>query len=325
MTRTVRRTTTGLLGLAICATAAVAFVGAPSQAASSKALNGTFRLAPGKYSGGKASGTWFRMITSRSGAKTQYLANPDSSAKDKTYTLGKPGRDGGLATGRFQPHPDPAFDGKGNALANKIVLPQPYTAIRFSVATLKRDPQSKKTVTPPSASVSGRRLTVRLPGFTAEWNKQYFNQGSPKPDGSTPGLTTPAKGTYNASTGAFVLEWSSTILGGPFNEFTGYWHLEVTFKTAGSPGGSPTKATTVAGGGKAATTTTVASQVAGEDASNTTTTLAESTGHAKVVGAVKQKGWKPPAWLIVVTALVGVLAALVLLVPTAARKEGATE
>jgi hypothetical protein len=226
MTRTFRRTTTGLLGLAIAATAGVAIVGAPSQAASSHRLNGTFSLKAGSYSHGKAHGTWFRMITSRSGSKTQFLANPDSTAKDKTYTLGKPGRDGGLATGRFQPHPDPAFDGKGNALANKIILPSPYTAIRFSVATLNKDPQSKKSTAAPSASVSGRHLTIRLPGYTAEWNKQYFNQGAPKPDGSGAAAT----GTYNAKTKHFVVTWKSKISGGPFNGFTGFWHLEGTFK-----------------------------------------------------------------------------------------------
>jgi hypothetical protein len=226
MTRTVRRTTTGLLGLAVTATAAVALLGASSQAASSKQLNGTFRLTAGSYSKGKAHGTWFRMITSRAGSKTQYLANPDSTAKDKTYTLGRPGRDGGLATGRFQPHPSPAFDGQGNALANKIIKPSAYTAIRFSVATLSKDPQSKKSVAAPTASVSGRRLTVRLPGYTAEWNKQYFNQGAPKPDGSGGAAT----GTYNAKTKHFVLTWKSKISGGPFNGFTGFWHLEGTFK-----------------------------------------------------------------------------------------------
>jgi hypothetical protein len=225
MNRTVRRTTTGLIGVAISAAAAAALVGAPSQAAGSKALNGTFRLAPGKYSGGKASGTYFRMITGKSGGKTQYLANPDSKASNKSYTLGRAGKDGGLATGRFQPHPDPAFDGSGNALANKIILPQPYTAIRFSVATLKKDPQSKKTVAVPSATVSGRRLTVRIPGYTAEWNKQYFNQGAPKPDGSGAAAT----GIYNAKTKHFVLTWTSKISGGPFNGFSGFWHLEGTF------------------------------------------------------------------------------------------------
>jgi len=225
MTHTIRRTTTGLLGLTTAAVAAVALAGAPSQAASSRPLDGTFRLAAGKFSGAKASGTYFRMITGKSGGKTQYLANPDSRASDKTYTLGRPGTDGGLATGRFQPHPSPVFDAKGNARATKIIKPEPYTAIRFGVATLKQDPQSKKTSAVTSATVDGRRLTVRLPGFTAEWNGEYFNQGAPKPDGSGAAAT----GAYNAKTKHFVLSWTSKIRGGPFNGFSGFWHLEGTF------------------------------------------------------------------------------------------------
>jgi hypothetical protein len=225
MTRPVRRTTTGLLGIAAAGIAAAALVGAPSQAASSKTLNGTFRLAPGKFSDGKASGTYFRMITGKSGGRAQYLANPDSRSRDKTFTLGRPGRDGGLATGRFQEDPDPAFDGKGNARANKIIKPEAYTAIRFSVATLKKDPQSKKTSAVTSASVNGRKLTIRVPGYTAEWNKQYFNQGAPKPDGTGAAAT----GTYNAKSKRFVVTWTSKISGGPFNGFSGFWHLEGTF------------------------------------------------------------------------------------------------
>jgi hypothetical protein len=225
MTRPVRRTTTGLLGVALAATAAVALAGGPSQAASSSTLDGTFKLTPGSYSGGKAHGTWFRMLISGNRPRKQYLPNPDSRSRDKTFTLGSPGRDGGLATGRFQPHPEPAFDGKGNARANRIIKPQPFTAINFSVATLQQDPQSKKTVAVTSAGVSGRRLTVRIPGFTAEWNKQYFNQGAPKPDGSGAA----ARGTYNPRTRHFVLTWTSKISGGPFNGYSGLWHLEGTF------------------------------------------------------------------------------------------------
>jgi hypothetical protein len=225
MTRPFRRTAVGLLGLSISAVAAVALIGAPSQAASSRALNGTFKLAPGKFSGGKASGTYFRMITGRSGGKTQYLDNPDSRSRDKSYTLGRPGKDGGLATGRFQEDPDPAFDGTGNAKANKIIKPESYTAIRFSVATLQKDPQTKKTSAVTSATVNGRKLTVRLPGYTAEWNKQFFNQGAPKPDGTGAAAT----GAYNARTKRFVLTWTSRISGGPFNGFSGFWHLEGTF------------------------------------------------------------------------------------------------
>jgi len=223
MTRPFRRTATGLLGLCIATVATVALVGAPSQAASSRSLDGTFKLAPGKFSGGKAGGTYFRMIYP--GGK-KYFPNPDSAASDKTYILGTPGKDGGLATGRFQPHPDPAFDAKGNARANKIIKPGSFTGIRFSVATLKTDPQTKKTVAVTSATVNGRRITLRVPGFTAEWNKQFFNQGAPKADGSG----SVATGAYNAKTKHFVVTWTAKVTGGAFDNFSGFWHLEGTFK-----------------------------------------------------------------------------------------------
>jgi hypothetical protein len=43
---------------------------------------------------------------------------------------------------------------------------------------------------------------------------------------SPPSLTSPVTATYDAETGAFVLEWSRQIVGGPFNDFTGVWHME---------------------------------------------------------------------------------------------------
>jgi hypothetical protein len=216
-----RRTTAGLLGLSLLAGAvAVAPIGA-TNAASSKTLNGTFKLTKGTYSNGKAHGTYFRM--SNSGG---LFRNPDSSASNKTYTLGTPGKDGGLATGRFQSHPDPPFDSKGNARANRILRPQSFTSIRFSVATIKKQKGSSDTASVTTARVNGRKLTVSLPGFTAEWNKQYFNQGAPKPNGSGSAAT----GTYNSKTKRFVLEWRSKVVGGPFNGFTGFWHFEGRFK-----------------------------------------------------------------------------------------------
>jgi hypothetical protein len=39
-------------------------------------------------------------------------------------------------------------------------------------------------------------------------------------------------GTYDAATGHFVLQWKSLIVGGPFDRFTGSWHLEGTFVPA---------------------------------------------------------------------------------------------
>jgi hypothetical protein len=37
-------------------------------------------------------------------------------------------------------------------------------------------------------------------------------------------------GTYDRSIHAYSLEWTSHIDGGPFNGFTGMWHLEGTFE-----------------------------------------------------------------------------------------------
>lgn len=66
----------------------------------------------------------------------------------------------------------------------------------------------------------------------AFYGGELFNQGSPKPDGSMPGLTAGPAGIIDPDTGAFVVEWTSPIFGGPFKEFTGVWPLEGTFAPA---------------------------------------------------------------------------------------------
>jgi hypothetical protein len=70
--------------------------------------------------------------------------------------------------------------------------------------------------------LSGKRLSGRFAALTTEWNKQYFNQGAPKPGAKAPLAT----GTYNARTKRFSLTWRSKVSGGPFNGFTGVWHLK---------------------------------------------------------------------------------------------------
>lgn len=220
--RSIRRAGAGALGIAAAAAVALAAI-STSEAAGSRALHGTFQLAPGKFAKGRASGTYFRMLYPN---KKQYFPNPDSKASDKTFILGVAGRDGGLRTGTFQSFPGPAFDSKGNARANGILRPGSFTGIRFSVATVRKDPQSGKAVAATSARVSGRRLTVRIPGFTVAWNNQFFNQGAPKPDGSG----AEARGTYDPDTKRFAFEWRSTVKGGAFDRFVGSWHFEGTFK-----------------------------------------------------------------------------------------------
>jgi hypothetical protein len=191
-------------------------------------LVGLFRFDGGGYAGGKASGSWVRLVLpGGSVERGPYFPNPNS--KGGTYTLIGPGAEGGLRTGGYQEPPSPAFSVLGDALVNKVMAPQPFAFVRYSASTSARDPQTGIDVPAPSIGVSDGRLSGDLRAFSASWNKQFFNQGSPKPDGSSPGLTRPVTGTYDAGTKAFTLDWASQIVGGAFNNFTGVWHLEGTF------------------------------------------------------------------------------------------------
>jgi hypothetical protein len=206
---------------------------APTSAPKPKPLVGTFRLTPGESSASGATGSYFRMILP-GGTLEQgpFFPNPDSTATDKTYTLAQPGTDGGLVTGKYQAAPNPAFDARGSSLANRIIQPSPFTLINFGVSTNKTDPQTKEDVPKPKITVKGGKLSGDLKAIDASWNNENFNQGSPKPDGSKPGLTKSVSGTYDSKTRKFVIEWASQIVGGPFNDFTGVWHFEGTFQPA---------------------------------------------------------------------------------------------
>ncbi|MDX6536038.1 MAG: hypothetical protein QOD37_379 [Gaiellales bacterium] len=193
-------------------------------------LVGLFRITPGAYAGGSASGSHIRLVLPNGSVeKGPYFPNPNS--KGGTYTLLNPGTDGGLRTGTYQPPPSPDFSLTGDALANRIMAPQRFAFILYSAATSPKDPQSGLDVPAPSISVtSDGKLSGKLQALSAAWNKSYFNQGSPKPDGSSPGLTSPVTGTFNADTKAYTMDWTSQVVGGPFNSFSGHWHLEGTFE-----------------------------------------------------------------------------------------------
>jgi len=196
----------------------------------SQALVGTFRLTAGAQSGATVSGTYFRMVQPGGTVATgPFFSNPDSTAADKTYTLLVPGSGGGLATGTFQPNPNPAFDNSGDALAHQIVLPAKFAGNEFGVSTNPTDPQTSATVHAPAITSTGGKLSGQVEAWTVSWNKLYFNQGSPKPNGTSPGRTSSVSGTYDSTTHAFVITWASQIVGGPYNGFTGSWHLQGTF------------------------------------------------------------------------------------------------
>jgi hypothetical protein len=206
---------------------------ANAASAGRHALVGTFKLQAGACFGTAVTGTYFRMIFPNGNVTTgKFFDNPDSTCPNKAYTLAVPGAQGGLVTGKYQPNPAPAFSAQGGALADSIVQPQSFTAIDFSIATNSKDPQTGLSVPAPAISVNKGKLSGQIEAWSAAWNKLYFNQGSPKPNGSHPGLTTPLTGTYNAKTHAFLITWTSQVVGGPFNGFTGFWHLAGTF----SPG-----------------------------------------------------------------------------------------
>jgi hypothetical protein len=191
---------------------------------------GLFRFKPGAYADGVTTGSYIRLVLA-GGTKEKGPFFPNPSSKATTTTLLAPGTDGGLRTGGFQPAPTPAFNVTGDALANRIIAPQRFAFIQYSAQTSPVDPQTGATVPAPSVSVTpDGKLSGQLQAFSAQWNKQNFNVGSPKPDGSLPGLTSPVSGTYDAATGAYTLEWTSQIVGGAFNNFSAVWHFEGTFE-----------------------------------------------------------------------------------------------
>ena len=221
---------------ALLAAALVAILVPTAAADAATRLDGTFRFTPGKYKAStkKASGTYFRMIyPNGKPGRGPFFKNSDSTAKDKTYTLLRPGGEGGLITGAFQQPPDPAFGSNGDALANRIIPPTLFAGIRFSLSTAPTDAQSGASVGPPAVSVSGTKLSGDLRGFTASWNSIWFNQGSPKPAGNRPGLTRAVRGSYDPKTRRYTLTWISQIVGGPFHDFSGYWHLQGRFEPRG--------------------------------------------------------------------------------------------
>jgi len=222
-----KSTTTAAAGASTTAAAAAT----TTVPAGPQKLVGLFKIDAGACTGDKVSaGSYFQMVFP-GGSLTQgkFFQNPDSTCANKAYTLFTPGKDGGLRSGEFQPHPTPAYDPKGNALADAITQPGGFTAIKFSISTNPVEPQTKKQVDPPSFTVTDGKISGQTTAIVGEWNNQASAQGSPKPDGSSPGLTRPVHGTYDAASKHFVIEWSSQVVGGPFNDFTGVWHLEGTF------------------------------------------------------------------------------------------------
>jgi hypothetical protein len=200
-------------------------------------LKGTFEIEAATNTDGTVpAGSWFEMFDPPTW--TTPLPNSNSTLPNHDYTPLPPGTDGGLETFAYEPAPNPAFvenkTSKGlDAVANDIMQPQNFFGVNFSVVTEATDPQTKEADPLPAIVDEDGQLSGQITAWTVGWNNQWFNQGSPKPNGTVPAGSTALSGTYNAATGRYVLEWKSLIVGGPFGTYAGLWHLEGTFVPAG--------------------------------------------------------------------------------------------
>ncbi len=164
-------------------------------------------------------GSYFRMLQPGGTLDAgPFIENADSACADTTFSGLTAGTDGGLITGDWQAAPDPAFDEANNALADAIFAPVTFFAVAFAGATDPAEPV-------PTLTATDGVLTGDLSAFTAYYGGASFNQGAPKPDGSGDA----PMGTIDPDTGAYVLDWTSQIVGGSFNDFVGVWHLEGTY------------------------------------------------------------------------------------------------
>ena len=188
-------------------------------------LVGLFAIENGECAvAGSESGSFFRMVAIGGTAEDgPFVPNGDSQCADQTFIPLLPGTDGGLLTGTYQPGPNPSFDPAGNAAAAQITAPTPFFGLAFGMATTDE-------AAPPMIIATGGELSGDVAAVSAYYAGEVFNQGSPKPDGSTPGATTSAPtGSIDGATGRYSLEWASQIVGGAFNDFTGVWRLEGVF------------------------------------------------------------------------------------------------
>lgn len=327
-----RQLTRPILAILLAAVVGAVMVGtSPVGARPSAPVEGTLAIDAGACASARPTGSYFRMIHPTGDRSGPFVTNGDSTCADATYTALQPGSDGGLVVGAHQPQPSPPFDDDGNSRANRIVQPVPFFGVLFSAATNRTDPQTGADTPAPRIEVDGDTLSGDLSSFGASWNDQHFNQGAPKPGGATPGLTSRPTGTLDRSTGRFVLEWTSQIEGGPFDNFTGLWHLEGTLRRAGdepapaapaegaqtpAPGAAAAAPTTVADGGPTtsqpdaadtATTTTVAGDEAPGDAV-TSTIPADGIDDEQAIGATLSGGNEPAGWIVVAVALIGLAA-----------------
>lgn len=216
-----RSATAAIAALAL-ALVVLASCSSNAKSSSGTTLAGLFTIEAGSCAAGSPSGSYFEMVQSGGTVSTgPFVSNPDSTCTNQAITPLSPGSDGGLRAGSYQPEPATPFAAKGNSAAASVIEPQAFFAVSFGVSTNPTDPQTGHHVPAPTVTEAGDQLHADLSAWSVSWNGQQFNQGAPKPAA----VGSAATGTYDATSGAYTLQWTSLIKGGPFNGFTGIWHL----------------------------------------------------------------------------------------------------
>ncbi|GAC67922.1 hypothetical protein [Gordonia soli] len=247
-------------GLLLACTSAIAVVAGCSTDSSvaDGELTGLLALSPGQFTDGTLTGSWFKMVQPGGTAdKGPFMPNGDSPVEGGSVTLLQPGSEGGLRLGGYQSEPKPGFR-EGNSLSGSIMKPTRFFGVEFGTSTNPVDPQTGHKVAAPTVSNSDGTLSGQLVSWAASWNNQEFNQGAPKAPAKVgaqvPGSAEAKRawdwvrkewlqqddvvsGTGPAATGtlaedgkSYTLSWTSSIVGGPFNGFTGVWHLEGDYR-----------------------------------------------------------------------------------------------
>lgn len=81
----------------------------------------------------------------------------------------------------------------------------------------------------PSFTTSGSTISGDVSAWTIYWNGTNFNQGA-----------NPVSGSWNPTTGAYNIAWTSHIVGGPFGGYTGDWSFTgMATAASGVPTPSP--------------------------------------------------------------------------------------
>jgi hypothetical protein len=185
--------------------------GGNAKAVGPSRLIGRFELTAGHCTTADARPTGSYLVVV-SAAQNHAVPNRRGGCADPAYTPLNPGTDGGLITGRFQPGPNPAFDGRRNSRARRIIAPTWFGPYRFGFATTSRDQQDAPSGAPtypaPIALDTAGGLQVDLRSLVVTYaGKPHSSCRTSYGFGCWDLGSKSASGSYDAATHHFVLDW----------------------------------------------------------------------------------------------------------------------